>query len=87
MECLLGSLLCCVAVLEGMSQYKDFRLTSELYSKYVLLMYMLWYKYILVHIIVIHVPYKTIYWRGINIGDWLFYVEIANIKSTIFVSI
>ncbi|XP_019853098.1 PREDICTED: membrane magnesium transporter 1-like [Amphimedon queenslandica] len=32
-ECLLGSLLCCVAVLEGMSQYRDFRLTSELYSK------------------------------------------------------
>ena len=25
-----------------------------------------------------------IYWRGINIGDWRFYEEIANIKSAIF---
>ena len=25
-----------------------------------------------------------IYWRGINIGDWQFYEEIANIKSTNF---
>ena len=24
-----------------------------------------------------------IYWRGINIGDWWFYAEIANIKSAI----
>ena len=24
-----------------------------------------------------------IYWRGINIGNWHFYEEIANIKSTI----
>ena len=23
-----------------------------------------------------------IYWRGINIGDWWFYAEIAKIKST-----
>ena len=29
------------------------------------------------------IPYKMIYWRGINIGDWRFYKEIANIKSTI----
>ena len=24
-----------------------------------------------------------IYWRGINIGNWRFYEEIANIKSAI----
>ena len=29
------------------------------------------------------VPYKMIYWLGINIGDWHFYEEIANIKSAI----
>ena len=26
------------------------------------------------------IPYKMIYWRGINIGDWWFYAEIANIN-------
>ena len=28
-------------------------------------------------------PYKMIYWWGINIGDWCFYDEIGNIKSAI----
>ena len=27
-----------------------------------------------------HIPYKTIYWRGINIGDWRFFRKFANIK-------
>ena len=26
------------------------------------------------------VPYKTIYWRGINISDWRFFRRFANIK-------
>ena len=29
----------------------------------------------------IYIPYKTIYWRGINIGDWRFFRKFANIKS------
>ena len=29
-----------------------------------------------------HVPYKTIYWQEINIGDWQFFRKFANIKST-----
>ena len=29
------------------------------------------------------IQYKMIYWWGINIGDWCFYEEIANIKSAI----
>ena len=29
------------------------------------------------------IPYKMIYWQGINIGHWRFYAEIANIKSAI----
>ena len=28
-------------------------------------------------------PYKMIYWREINIGDWQNYAEIANIKPAI----
>ena len=27
--------------------------------------------------------YKMIYWSGINIGDWRFYADLANIKSAI----
>ena len=27
-------------------------------------------------------PYKTIYWRGINIGDWRFFRKFTNIKIT-----
>ena len=30
-----------------------------------------------------NVPYKMIYWWEINIGDWRFYEETANIKSVI----
>ena len=26
------------------------------------------------------IPYKTIYWCGINIGDWQFFRKFANIK-------
>ena len=26
------------------------------------------------------IPYKTIYWREINIGDWQFFRKFANIK-------
>ena len=26
-----------------------------------------------------HILYKTIYWRGINIGDWRFFRKFANI--------
>ena len=28
----------------------------------------------------IELPYKTIYWQGINIGDWRFFRKFANIK-------
>ena len=27
------------------------------------------------------IPYKTIYWRGINIGDWRFFRKFANINN------
>ena len=27
-----------------------------------------------------HIPYKTIYWQGINIGNWQFFRKFANIK-------
>ena len=27
------------------------------------------------------VPYKKIYWRGINIGDWRFFRKFANINN------
>ena len=28
----------------------------------------------------LHVPYKTIYWQRINIGDWRFFRKFSNIK-------
>ena len=33
-------------------------------------------------IMIDNLPYKMIYWQGINIGDWRFFRKFANIKST-----
>ena len=35
-----------------------------------------------IKVISLLILYKTIYWQGINIGDWRFFRKFANIKIT-----